>query len=210
MKRLKYATGSLLLILSFLPACASGKPARLLAEKTAANAGVLSAHLDRLSLESGKLAELRAANIARLHAANTQLRASYNYDIALTKRSGGGAHLDLITQLEAWGKEVAEIFRAAENAEKERKAAILAAQTKLDNKSESLARIAQTLATLAQEETGAERAEFLAGYAQELAGEIKTHLDQENKSASEANKLLNKVKTNFEGGAHGNRRSQEK
>jgi hypothetical protein len=184
------------LFFPFLSACSTQQPVRELAEKTAANAGVISAHLNTLSLASSNLADLRAANIARLHAANTQLRASYNYDIALTKRSGreAKAHLDLIAELQAWGKEIDDIFRTAENAEKERKAAVLATQTKLDTQSESLTRIAQALATLAREETSAERATFLAGYAKELADEIKTHLDQEDKSATDAKKLLEKVK----------------
>jgi cytochrome c551/c552 len=193
---MRYEACAMLIVAIFLSACSSGAPARLLAEKTAANVGVIGAHLNTLSLESGKLAELRAANIARLHAANTQLRASYNYDIALTRRSGGegAAHLDLISQLERWGKEIENIFAAAENAEKERKAAVLASQTKLDTKSESLGRIAQALATLAKEETNAERARFLAGYAKEIDKEMKARLEQDDKSATEAKKLLGKIK----------------
>jgi len=183
-----------MLVLSLLlSACSTEQPVRLLAEKTAANTGIISAHLNTLSLESSNLADLRAANVARLHAANTRLRASYNYDIALTKRSGGSEHLRLIEQLEAWGKEIDAIFRVAENAEKERKAAVLATQTKLEVKSEALARIAQTLATLAQAESGAERARFLAGYARDLTEELKTQLEQDNKSAAEAKKLLTKI-----------------
>lgn len=183
----------MLVLFLFVSACSTEQPVRLLAEKTAANAGVISAHLHTLSLESSKLANLRAANIARLHAANTRLRASYNYDIALTKRSGGSEHLALIEQLEQWGKEIDAIFRVAENAEKDRKAAVLATQTKLDTKSEALSRIAQTLATLAQEESHADRAKFLARYAKDLTEEMKTQLEQENRSATEARKLLTKI-----------------
>lgn len=177
-----------------LPACSAHRPVRDLAEKTAANAGIISAQLKRLSQESSELADLRATNIARLHAANAQLRASYNYDVALTKRSGGQSNLNLINLLETWGKEVEEIFKAAGNAEKDRKAAILSTQTALDPKFESLAQVAQALATLAKEESSEDRARFLAGYARELDAELKTQLEQNNRSAVEAKKLLGRVK----------------
>lgn len=177
-----------------LSACSMRQPVRDLAEKTAANAGVVGAQLKRLAQESSELADLRATNIARLHAANAQLRANYNYDIALTKRSGGQSNLTLITLLETWGKEVQDIFRTAENAEKERKAAILSTQTALDPKSESLTQVAQALATLAKEESSEDRARFLAGYARQLDAEIKIQLEQNNRSAIEAKKLLADVK----------------
>lgn len=175
-------------------ACSTQKPVRLLAERTAANAGVLSAQLKMLAQDSNDLADLRSTNIARLHAANAQRRANYKYDIALTRRSGAGRNLDLIDLLEDWGREVDEIFKAADNAEKERKAAILATQTALDPKSTSLAEIAQGLAALAQEESSAERAEFLASYARQVRDEIEIQLDQNEASAIAAKKLLAEVK----------------
>jgi hypothetical protein len=177
-----------------LSACATEQPVRNLAERTAANAGVISAQLKRLNQESSEVAELRATNIATLHAANAQLRANYNYDMALTKRSGGQSNLNLINLLETWGKEIDEIFKVAENAEKERKAAILSTQRALDPKSESLAQVAQALATLAKEESSEDRARFLAGYARQLDAETKTQLELNNRSATEAKKLLGQVK----------------
>jgi hypothetical protein len=177
-----------------LSACATEQPVRNLAERTAANAGVISAQLKRLNHESSEVAELRATNIATLHAANAQLRANYNYDMALTKRSGGQSNLNLINLLETWGKEIDEIFKVAENAEKERKAAILSTQRALDPKSESLAQVAQALATLAKEESSEDRARFLAGYARQLDAETKTQLELNNRSATEAKKLLGQVK----------------
>jgi hypothetical protein len=182
------------LFLLVLSACSTRQPVRDLAERTAANAGVISAQLKRLGQESSELADLRATNIARLHAANAQLRANYNYDVALTKRSGGESNLALIDLLETWRKEVDDIFRVAENADNERRAAILSTQTALDPKSESLAQVAQALATLAQEESNADRARFLAGYARQLDTEIKIQREQNNKSATEAKKLLDEVK----------------
>jgi len=185
---------SLCLFLGFISSCSTQRSASQLAERTAANAGIVSAQLNMLAQDSRDLADLRATNISRLHAANTQLRANYNYDVALTKRSGGQANLSLISLLETWGKEVEEIFKVANEAEEERKTAILATQAALDPKSESLGQIAQALATLARDDSSAQRAKFLAGYARELAAEIKMQLDQSNASAVAAKKLLGGVK----------------
>jgi len=177
-----------------LSACATNQAAQQLAERTAANAGVIGARLNQLAQDSSDLADQRAANVASLHAANARRRASYNYDIALTKKSGGSENLNLIEQLEAWGKEIDAIFKAANNAEKERKAAVLATQSSLDTKSESLAQIAEALAALARDESAAERARFLAGYASQLAKELDTRVDQTDKSATAAKELLTEIK----------------
>lgn len=183
-----------LLCLAGLSACATNRAAERLAEKTAANAGVIGAHLRMLAQDSADLADQRAANVASLHAANATRRASYNYDVALTRRSGGSANLELIGALEAWGKEVDAIFKAADGAEKERKGAVLATQTSLDTKSESLAQIAEALATLANEDSTAGRARFLAGYVVELGKETDAQLNQSNKSAVAAKGLLSDIK----------------
>lgn len=183
-----------LLCLAGLAACSTNRAAQRLAEGTAANAGVVGAQLKMLAQDSSDLADQRAANIASLHAANARRRASYNYDVALTRRSGRLENLKLIEDLEAWGKEVDAIFKAADNAEKERKAAVLATQTSLDTKSASLAQISEALAALATDESAPDRARFLAGYARELAKETETQLDQSNKSAVAAKKLLTEIK----------------
>jgi len=183
-----------LLCLTGLSACSTGQAAQRLAERTGANAGIVGAHLKMLAQDSSDLADQRAANVATLHAANARRRASYNYDVALTKRSGGDENLELINQLEAWGKEIDAIFKAADNAEKERKAAVLAAQTSLETKSESLAQIAEALAALAKDESAADRARFLAGYVSELSKETDKQLDQSNKSATGAKGLLTDIK----------------
>jgi hypothetical protein len=188
-----------LLCLTALAACATNQAAQRLAEGTAANAGVVGAQLKMLAQDSSDLADLRAANIASLHAANARRRASYNYDIALTKRSGGRENLKLIEDLEAWGKEVDTIFKAADSAEKERKAAVLATQTTLDTKSAALAQISEALAALATDESAPDRARFLAGYARELGKETQTQLDQSNKSAVAAKGLLTEIKGSLAG-----------
>jgi hypothetical protein len=193
----RYAALVCTLCLAVLSACATPPSVRNLAERTATNTGVISAQLNRLAQESGQLAELRAANITQLHAANTALRVRYNYDLALTKKSGAQTNLDLIPQLEAWLTEVDGILKASDAAEQERKATILATQTKLDTKSAGLGEIAQALATLAKEESVPQRASFLAGFAKQLKEEIDTQLDQSNKSATHAKKLLDELKKKF-------------
>jgi hypothetical protein len=184
-----------LVCVGLLSACATGRAPQRLAETTAANVGVVGSHLQRLARDSRELADQRAANIAALHAANARGRAAYNYDLALTKRSGGAPNLQLIQQVEAWGKEVDAIFAAADNAEKERKDAVLATQTALDTKSASLVQIAEALATLARDESATERARFLTGYVGQLRKEIDTQLQQSNASATAANNLLKNFKS---------------
>jgi hypothetical protein len=188
------SAGLVLLSAATLSACATGRAPEELAERTAANVGVVASHLKRLAQDSSNLADLRATNVATLHAANARRRAAYNYDIALTKQSGGQAELELIPQIEAWGKEVDAIFKAADNAEQERKAAVLGTQTSIDTKSETLAQIAEALAALAKDESIADRARFLAAYAAQLRKEVDDRLAQSDKSATEAKLLLNDVK----------------
>ena len=132
--------------------------------------------IDILGKESHKLAENRANNISQLHASNQRGRANYNYDLALTKKSGGSANLGLIEPIEKWGVEVAKLFDAAETAQAERKAEILATQTKLDTRSKALAQIASSLAELSKEESAADRIEFLTGFAKTLKSEIDQQL----------------------------------
>lgn len=182
-----------IVLASACSACATYPPVQQLAEHTAANAGVISSHLRELADASRELAERRAANVARLHAANAQRRAAYKYDVALTSKSGGDDNLKLIGTIQDWGTQVQEIFQATAAAEKDRKAEVLATQTALDTKAEALARIAQALATLARDDSAADRVRFLGGYARQLAAEIQSQLDQDTKSAKAANQLLNQV-----------------
>jgi hypothetical protein len=188
------SAGLVLLSAAALAACATGRAPEELAERTAANVGVVASHHKRLDQDSRNLADLRATNVATLHAANARRRAAYNYDVALTKQSGGQAELDLIPQIEAWGKEVDAIFKAADNAEQERKATVLGTQTSIDTKSETLAQVAEALAALARDESIADRARFLSAYAGQLRKEIDDRLAQSDKSATEAKLLLDDVK----------------
>lgn len=184
-----------ILMVGPLAGCATPIEVRELADKTAANVGTISVHLRRLAQNSREVAELRAANISRLHAANANLRARYEYDVVLTKKAGGQQNLDLIQQIEDWKRKVEEIFEKAKGAEADRKKEILETQTELDVKSKALAEIAQALAAMAKEDKPADRVRFLRGYAKDLKTELDEALAANDKGAKAAKKLLETAKS---------------
>ena len=188
------------LIIGLLNGCESTIQVRTLADKTAANIGTISVHLRHLTENSRDIAEKRAANISRLHAANAELRARYEYDVALTKKTGGSSNLRLIDDIEGWRKEVDTIFDKAKDAEAERKKAVLTTQKKLDTKSKALAEIAQALATLAQEEKPKDRIRFLTGYSKSLKAELDVALEKDNETAQAAKKLIDETKETMKAG----------
>lgn len=182
------------LLAGLLAACTTPSAVRNLADKTAANVGMISAHLRQLGQNGEEIATLRADNISRLHAINTEMQARYEYDVELTKMASGEGFQHLITQIKNWGNKVKEIFAKAKDTEATRKQAILATQTKLGDKSKALAEVAQALAALAQEDKPADRLRFLKGYAKDLKKELDTALEADNESAKAAKKLLDSAK----------------
>jgi len=177
-----------------LNGCANQQPMRDLADKTSANVGIVAATLRQLSDESSRLYSERATNISRLSSVNATHRANLSYDIALTKRVGEQRDLALIDELRAWVAEVDEIYSVTRNAEAERKASLLSAQTTIDSKTQALQKLAQTLSTLAKEESATERLRFLRGFAVEVRDDLKKQLDEGTESAQHAKALLNQVK----------------
>jgi len=194
---IKNAIGTLLfsLMAGVFTGCASSVEVRELADKTAANVGTISVHLQRLAQNSREVADLRAANISRLHAANARLRARYEYDLELTRMSGGEENLRLIPQIEAWKTRVEEIFEKAKGAEADRKKQILDGQASLDTKSKALSEIAQALSVMAQEDKPADRVRFLIGYARDLKSELDKALAADDKAAKAAKELLETAKS---------------
>lgn len=184
-----------LLIIGCITGCAAPIEVRQLSDKTAATVGTISVHLQRLAQNSRDIAELRAANISRLYAANSDLRARYEYDVELTRKAGSGETLSFIPQIEAWKNKVDEIFEKAKDAEVQRKKQILDGQAKLDIKSKALSEIAQALATMAQEDKLADRVRFLRGYAQDVKSELDKALEADDKSAKAAKELLESAKS---------------
>ena len=182
------------LLAGLLAACTTPSAVRNLADKTAANVGTIGAHLQQLGQNSEEIATLRADNISRLHAVNTEIRTRFEYDVELTKKASGEGFQRLITQIKDWGNKVKEIFAKAKDAEAARKQAILVTQSKLGDKSKALAEVAQALAALAQEDKPADRLRFLKGYAKDLKKELDMALEADNESAKAAKKLLEDAK----------------
>ena len=182
------------LLAGLFAACTTPSAVRKLADKTAANVGTISAHLQQLGQNSKEIATLRADNISRLHAINTVMQARYEYDVELTKKASGDGFQSLITQIKDWRNNVNAIFAKSKDTEAARKQAILQTQTELGDKSKALAEIAQALAALAQENKPADRLRFLTGYAKDLKKELDTALEADNASAKAAKILLDDAK----------------
>jgi len=187
--------GVVLVLSILLHGCATEQSVLDLADKTSANVGIVSATLRQLSDESSRLYANRADNIVRLSAVTATHRANYAYDIALTKKVGQKAELELIDELKVWVKEVDGIYAAALNAERDRKAALLEQQTKIDTKTEAMQRLAQTLSTLAKRDSSTDRLKFMKSFAKELRDDVKKQLDDGTETAARAKALLDQVKS---------------
>lgn len=176
-----------------LTACSTPSQVRDLAGKTAANIGIISVHLRRLAQNSQNVAGRRASNIARLQAANDDLRARYLYDVELVRMSGDGQNIKLIEKIANWSKKVDTIFEKAKGDNSEKKKQMLANQKKLDTKSKILSEIAQTLASMAKEDSFKERIDFLKEYGKELKDELDKALEADNENTKAAKDLLEKI-----------------
>ncbi len=165
-----------------------------LAGVTSANVGVLGARLRQVADESNRLYARRVENVAQLHAENARARAEYAYDLALTKKAGDKDDLDLIGELESWVAEIDKIFADAAGAGKERREALLAGQVKIDTKTQTLQKIAESLSALAKEASRAERVAAFQKFASEVAKDVKKELDSGSDSANAAKKLLDEVR----------------
>ncbi len=182
------------LLLTLCTACATQPAVLTLADKTAANVGVISGQMGQLSNSSKAMAERRAANVAQLHAANTEMRARYLYDLELTKLAGHQDDLKLMEKIEAWGVTVAQFqvdrAKVAGAYQKE----LLATQAKIDTQSAALSEIAVALSGLAQKESSQERLTFMVGYTAEVVEQMDNRLQQDDATAKRANALLDKLK----------------
>ena len=177
--------------------CATPQPVLDLADKTSANVAIVSARLRQVSAESDRLYASRADNVSRLHGIIATQRAHLTYDQALTRKSGQGGDLELMTEMQAWTKQVDDIFAAAAQAEKERRDALTQGQTRIDTKTQILQQVAETLSALAARETVAERAQVLQKFASEVRDDIDKKLKEGTGSAADAKKLLDKLREDF-------------
>ncbi len=172
--------------------CGTPTEVRDLAEKTAANTSFVSTQLNLLAQDTRLLAELRAANMARLHAATVEVQVRSTFDKALIEKSGGS--LDLVRDLAAWSTKIRTMFETAANAESERKELILKTQVPLDTPSKELGKVAEALADLAKDDNTKTRAKFIAGFIKQVAKEVKAKKEQSEKAMAKAKAGLNKKK----------------
>jgi hypothetical protein len=191
----------IVLFAALLTGCAATPdPVLQLAERTGANAGVLGAQLDRLSRESKAIADARADAIASLQAANAELRAAYEFDLLLTKKSGQAQDLNLIETLGQWHQDAEAVLKNTGDAQSKRKSDLLGHITTLDTKSDALKAVAQRLAKLAEADKPQDRARFLAGFARQVRDDAKKQLEEDNPSSKSAKQLLKNASDALQGG----------
>jgi outer membrane murein-binding lipoprotein Lpp len=184
-----------------LSGCATPAPVLDLADKTSANVGVVSAQLRQLAVQSDKLYASRAQNVSRLQATNASSRAALAFDKALTEKVGQKADLDLIHDLQDWGKQVDDIFASAAGVEMEKQDAILARQVKIDAKSKALQDVAGKLSTLAAKESVTDRLLMIGSFSSAVRDDVSKGLEDGSGSAAEAKILLDHLKIAIPGAA---------
>ncbi len=180
------------LVSSLVWGCGTPTEVRDLAEKTAANTSFVSTQLNLLAQDARLLAELRAANMARLHAATVEVQVRSTFDEALIEKSGGS--LDLVKELAAWSTEIRTMFETAANAESERKELILKTQAPLDTPTKELGKVAEALADLAKDDNTKTRAKFIAAFIKQVVKEVKAKKEQSEKAMASVKDGLNKKK----------------
>jgi outer membrane murein-binding lipoprotein Lpp len=184
-----------------LSGCATPAPVLDLADKTSANVGIVSAQLRQLAVQSDKLYASRAQNVSRLQATNASSRAALAFDKALTEKVGQKADLDLIHDLQDWGKQVDDIFASAAGVEMEKQDAILARQVKIDAKSKALQDVAGKLSTLAAKESVTDRLLMIGSFSSAVRDDVSKGLEDGSGSAAEAKILLDHLKIAIPGAA---------
>ena len=181
------------LVSSLVWGCGTPTEVRDLAEKTAANTSFVSTQLNLLAQDARLLAELRAANMARLHAATVEVQVRSTFDEALIEKSGGSS-LNLLRDLAAWSTEIRTMFETAANAESERKELILNTQVPLDTPTKELGKVAEALADLAKDDNTKTRAKFIAAFIKQVVKEVKAKKEQSEKAMANAKAGLKKKK----------------
>ena len=191
----RFVASAVAVLCSILYGCGTPPEVGELAEATSANVSTIGAQLEIVSRESKRLAELRAQNVARLSGVNANFRARYRYYVALTRKSGEGADLDLIAALEAWSKEVEAIYAETRDVEGRRREAILSQQLTIDTKGRELRALAESLSGLARGRSAGERGKFLVGFIDEVNDDLKAKLKDGSEASERAKLLIEKTKS---------------
>lgn len=177
-----------------LAGCATPHEVYELADKSSASAALFAQHLGTLGTQSRTLAERRAANIAAMDAFNAAMHAEYQRDLAITRKVGDGdAAKRIMDDLGAFRDELERIENAGRLSLAARSKEILQGHVALAPNAAAMRDVANTLSGLAQQESGAERAKFLAGFARQVRDEAKTLLARDDAASKAANALLDHI-----------------
>lgn len=174
-----------------LGACSTPPVVLDLSEKTAASTAVLQRSLAELSQNSRRITELRAANIARLHAANSAVRARNELDRELLKKTGDSSVPRHVKLLEQWSKKVEEIDSEAKVDQAAFVEQVLEARIDMQTRRAELSKVAKILAGLANEQPIKSRAKFFAGYVSEVADAVEKQREESEAAAKKAQERLN-------------------
>ena len=166
--------------------CATPGSVNNLAEKTAANTSVVSAGLQQLSQLNRRVAAQRVAAIARMEQATAEVKAEYDLDRALIKKSGDSKNLNVSNELNEWMEQVRGFNKQPDGVEETQKQVIVGALVNSDTGAKKLAAVAEQLSNLAQKDNAKKRAVFFAKFAKEVADTTNAQMKEAKKAAKQA------------------------
>lgn len=181
-----------------LAGCSTPAPVLELAEKTSANAGILSTRMHQLAAESDGLYVNRVHNIEALNSGVAEQRAAFDLDVLLTRRAGQQADLEMLDSIRRRRAETDAITAArGADAALERRKALLDAQVKHDMRTEALQSVAEKLSVLANESSTEERAKLFAQFARAVRDDVRKQLDDGSAASKAAKELINELKSDL-------------
>lgn len=178
--------------------CSTPAPVLQLADRTAANAGVLATRLQQVAQESDRLYATRVDNIGALTGGVAAQRSAFDLDVLLTKRAGQQADLELLDEIRKRRAETDALTAAASgDAAHQRRKSLLDAQVKIDPRTAALQAVAEKLATLAQEASAEERARLFARFARAVRDDVQKELADGSKASNAAQALIDQLKSDL-------------
>jgi hypothetical protein len=176
--------GLVLLVLG--AGCATPGPVLQLAERTSGNVSLVNTQLELLAQESRRLAQVRAANIARLQTDVSEVRLRYDIDLEVMERTGAADRLTQARALRDFVQKLARLREDAARAAREREARVVARYQALAVPARQLNEVASELAILGKDEDMKARIEFLSGYAESVAAEVRARQKDKAQAADKA------------------------
>jgi hypothetical protein len=179
-------------------ACSTPAPVLELADRSAANAGILSTRLHQLAAESDRLYADRVDNIAALNDGVAAQRSAFNLDLLRTRRAGGQADLDRLEEIrKRYAETTAVLATNTVEAAQQRRKALLDVQIRFDTHTAALQAVAEKLATLAREASPSERAKLFAQFARAVRDDVNKQLDDGSKASVAAQALVDQLKADL-------------